>query len=265
MLPFFRKIRWRLAQDNQFLKYSRYAIGEIVLVVIGILIALQVNDWSKERVNRIEENAYLKRMIQNLNRDLYNVKASASVHEETLVLCTKVLDSLGTTNIGRIREGEEYLNALKKHKANELYVPNTLGEQFFEILVISLFYKSDIAFQELLSTGKIDIIKNQDLKTAIQEHYLLVTEYQNFQDRIVMEIQTNYRDALIKNNISSINKESYSLLKKRITDSKGLIVALENYMGITVAILNVFIYNDNSLQKSTERLINQISNELNKS
>ena len=134
-----------------------------------------------------------------------------------------------------------------------------------EFKIGTLFYKSDIAFQELLSTGKIDIIKNQDLKTAIQEHYLLVTEYQNFQDRIVMEIQTNYRDALIKNNISSINKESYSLLKKRITDSKGLIVALENYMGITVAILNVFIYNDNSLQKSTERLINQISNELNKS
>ena len=38
MLPFFRKIRWRLAANNQFFKYSRYAIGEIVLVVIGILI-----------------------------------------------------------------------------------------------------------------------------------------------------------------------------------------------------------------------------------
>ncbi len=49
MLPFFRKIRWRLAQDNQFWKYSRYAIGEIVLVVIGILIALQINNWNEEK------------------------------------------------------------------------------------------------------------------------------------------------------------------------------------------------------------------------
>ena len=49
MLPFFRKIRWRLAQDNQFFKYSRYAIGEILLVVIGILIALYINNWNQER------------------------------------------------------------------------------------------------------------------------------------------------------------------------------------------------------------------------
>ena len=144
MLPFFRKIRWRLAQDNQFFKYSRYAIGEIVLVVIGILIALQVNDWNKERINRIEENTYLNRLVQNLNRDLYNVKASTSVHEETLIRCTQVLDSLGKVNIGRIKDGEAYSNALKKHKANQFNNPNTLGEQFFNILVISLFYKLDI-------------------------------------------------------------------------------------------------------------------------
>ena len=52
MLPFFRKIRYRLAEDNQFLKYSRYAIGEIVLVVIGILIALYINNWNEERKER---------------------------------------------------------------------------------------------------------------------------------------------------------------------------------------------------------------------
>jgi hypothetical protein len=44
MIPFFRKTRKKLADDNKFFKYSRYAIGEIVLVVIGILIALQINN-----------------------------------------------------------------------------------------------------------------------------------------------------------------------------------------------------------------------------
>lgn len=265
MLPFFRKIRYNLAKDNQFLKYSRYAIGEIVLVVIGILIALQVNDWNKERINRDEEKAYLNRLVQNLNRDLYNVKGSSRVHEETLINCTQVLDSMGIADIGRLTEREAYVIALKNHEDNQVEIPITLGEQFFDILRIRLFYKSDIAFQELLSTGKIDIIKNQELKSAIQEHYLLATEYQNFQDNIVMAIQNNFRDALIKNNISSINKESYVQLKDRITDPTGLIVAVENYMGITVAILDMFIYSENSLQKSTEQLIHQISNELNKS
>ena len=49
MLPFFRKIRYRLAEDNQFFKYSRYAIGEILLVAIGILIALYTTGMNAEK------------------------------------------------------------------------------------------------------------------------------------------------------------------------------------------------------------------------
>jgi len=60
MIPFFRKIRKKMADDNQFFKYSRYAIGEIVLVVIGILIALQINTWNEERKNITKYNVMLK-------------------------------------------------------------------------------------------------------------------------------------------------------------------------------------------------------------
>ena len=49
MINFFRKIRKQLADDNKPLKYFRYAIGEIVLVVIGILIALSINNWNEDR------------------------------------------------------------------------------------------------------------------------------------------------------------------------------------------------------------------------
>ncbi len=49
MFHFFRRIRKRLAAQNKPVKYMRYAIGEIVLVVIGILIALQINNWNAER------------------------------------------------------------------------------------------------------------------------------------------------------------------------------------------------------------------------
>jgi len=55
MINFFRKIRKKLADDNKPLKYMRYAIGEILLVVIGILIALQINNWNTSRLERIEE------------------------------------------------------------------------------------------------------------------------------------------------------------------------------------------------------------------
>ena len=57
MLPFFRKIRYKLAENNQLFKYSRYSIGEIVLVVIGILIALPIKHrMNQESQRRIRSN-----------------------------------------------------------------------------------------------------------------------------------------------------------------------------------------------------------------
>ncbi len=52
MIKFFRHIRKQLLTENKFSKYLLYAIGEIVLVVIGILIALSINNWNKRKVNR---------------------------------------------------------------------------------------------------------------------------------------------------------------------------------------------------------------------
>ena len=69
MLPFFRKIRYRLAEDNQFLKYSRYAVGEIVLVVLGILIALQINKWNEERKDINKSRAILGEFKKDLASD----------------------------------------------------------------------------------------------------------------------------------------------------------------------------------------------------
>jgi len=66
MFRFFSKMRYQLAAENRVAKYLRYAIGEILLVVIGILIALQVNNWNTEQKNRKE---YLK-TIESLKQDL---------------------------------------------------------------------------------------------------------------------------------------------------------------------------------------------------
>lgn len=65
-----------MADDNQFFKYSRYAIGEIVLVVIGILIALQINTWNQERLDKEKT----KRLFKEAHKELvYNIKQSSSV------------------------------------------------------------------------------------------------------------------------------------------------------------------------------------------
>ena len=67
MIKFFRKIRQKLLTENKFSKYLIYAIGEIILVVIGILIALQINNWNHERLNRKQEIKILIGIRDELN------------------------------------------------------------------------------------------------------------------------------------------------------------------------------------------------------
>ncbi|MBT8219942.1 MAG: hypothetical protein KJP00_08955, partial [Bacteroidia bacterium] len=66
MIKFFRKIRQRLLTENKFSNYFIYAIGEIILVVIGILIALQFNTWQIEKKDRQIERT----LLENIKRDL---------------------------------------------------------------------------------------------------------------------------------------------------------------------------------------------------
>lgn len=87
MFGFFRKIRKQLAVDNKPLKYLRYAIGEIVLIVVGILIALQINNTNEHRKALIAEKAIYSRIIDDLIRDslsietqLYHFKMHQEVH-----------------------------------------------------------------------------------------------------------------------------------------------------------------------------------------
>ena len=69
MIKFFRKIRQKLLSENKFSKYLIYAVGEIILVVIGILIAIQLNSISNENERRIEEIKQLENLLSDLKQD----------------------------------------------------------------------------------------------------------------------------------------------------------------------------------------------------
>jgi len=76
MIGFFRRMRKKLADENKFLQYSRYAIGEILLVVIGILIALQLNAWKEEIQAKEELKISMNSMLDDLSQDItfYNTQ-----------------------------------------------------------------------------------------------------------------------------------------------------------------------------------------------
>ena len=76
MIKFFRKIRQNLLMENKTGKYFKYAIGEIVLVVIGILIALQINNWNENRKDYASLNNYNKNLIEDLKKDSVDINKS---------------------------------------------------------------------------------------------------------------------------------------------------------------------------------------------
>jgi len=109
MLRFFRQLRQRLIAENRFAKYFLYAVGEIFLVVIGILIALQVNNWKEERLARqneylvvrdiylelLENRAYLDKTLKEwLSREAYIKVLSDTLATKGLQLPQREFDSL---------------------------------------------------------------------------------------------------------------------------------------------------------------------------
>jgi len=87
MLRFFRQIRQRLLTANKFSKYLLYAVGEILLVVIGILIAIQVDNWNEERKQRIEEQKLISALIEEVTNNIdsltKNLNTSRFIADQT--------------------------------------------------------------------------------------------------------------------------------------------------------------------------------------
>ena len=81
MIKFFRKIRQKMIKENKVSKYFLYAIGEIVLVVIGILIALQINNLNQSKQDQNQLKASLEFVKQNLNEDIKNLNKQIEYNE----------------------------------------------------------------------------------------------------------------------------------------------------------------------------------------
>ena len=137
---------------NQTGKYFKYAIGEIVLVVIGILIALQINNWNESRKEQNKERNYLT----NLQRDLKNQIKSIDIQ---------------TAYETEFTESAAYIiQHYKNHNALD-----DLDRLFFEKLTNinsrKTFLITDPTFTDLLSSGNIDLIKNKSFKDQLIQYY----------------------------------------------------------------------------------------------
>ena len=92
MIKFFRKIRQKLLTENKVSKYLLYAIGEIILVVIGILIALSINNWNENRKSRVIELKVLKQIEGDLSKNLSQLDRAANAMEEIRKSCEIIIN-----------------------------------------------------------------------------------------------------------------------------------------------------------------------------
>ena len=153
MIKFFRKTRQNLINEGKTAKYVKYAIGEIILVVFGILIALQINNWNENRKMNHQKNSYLKRLIQE--------------NKEDLVTFTNEIERLHNNNTIIVNLS----NAFKdKNCSDSLLVKSANNYLIFGTLYPTVI-PSTSTFEDLSNTGNLSVIKNTELRDQIVSHY----------------------------------------------------------------------------------------------
>jgi hypothetical protein len=240
MIKFFRKIRQKLLADNKFSKYLIYAIGEIVLVVIGILIALQINNANEVR----KSNRELDKINQNLIQEF----------ESNQKALNTAINQLKWTKHGSL----EVLSMIGKSES-ELTITN-----IDSLIETSLFWPTwkptNFVLNELKSTGKLSLLENSKIKDLLFE-YERQSEYVTDWNRRMEKSSQDIID-YIKNNASlrNINHNRISIKKSDFDFNNVQLfsdIKFENQIDEKV-LFSQFLEN---VYKETDNLINQILEE----
>ena len=168
--------------ENKFNKYLLYAIGEIVLVVIGILIALSINNWNEDRKKDLLEISILKELKKNLVDDIKDIDENMGFHQQTIV-SSKVIS-----------------NVLK----NQSPYNDSLDTHFSNIFIFPIFLETRTAYKKIESM-ETNIVKNDSLRNQIIDLY--ERKYYFLKNWVESERKYSTDDVhgLYRNEFSSLN------------------------------------------------------------
>lgn len=158
MQKFFRKIRQKLIEAGNLKRYLVYAVGEILLIMIGILLALKVNDWNERRKALNQESLYLNRLLAELRLDSL---AFANEIEKNTKRNTQIANFTKLLNLS-ISDDSSLVVAACEYFANGWYLPH--------------FSVSTSTFDDLSSTGQLNIIQSADLRNLLVKQYAAYEE-----------------------------------------------------------------------------------------
>jgi len=149
MIKFFRHIRQRMLKENRFSRYFLYAIGEIVLVVIGILIALQINNGNVDRTERKVEKEYIASLIEDLAVDTARYAIL----------------------IDRFRLKEARIDTILRsfHLLPHRY-DHSLYNNLPEVIHYGDFIYTDKTIKQLMSAGGMRLIRDKEIVSSIIDY-----------------------------------------------------------------------------------------------
>jgi hypothetical protein len=148
MIKFFRKIRYDLMEKNKTGKYLKYAIGEIILVVIGILIALSINNWNENRKSKIASVEIYNNLLQTLRQDSIKIQQIIKFQKRSIEAQEKILTS---------------------NMQSDYIVKNNL---MIDIIRGSIsFFPNEGPYNSIVSNNELDLIYSKTLKTSIINLY----------------------------------------------------------------------------------------------
>jgi len=251
MIKFFRKIRQKMLTENKFSKYLIYAIGEIILVVIGILIALQVNNQNNISAEKQALKNYLGKIAQNINDDIEVGQFMLKSRTEQSALCANA------TNLIANRDFSENSQAI-------------ITNAFFAMIIEQSINFNKSGFESLKNSGYLQYLDNSNVEKLIYNYYNTVDnilfeesscqvwandlelelqksgffsewlEFENRPNQKLNEILGNYTDILCKHKGNAIVLSLFvrgflfdpyltDWYKEQITLGKELLKAIEEY------------------------------------
>ena len=169
MLLFFKKIRRGLLSDNRFTKYLLYALGEIILVVIGILIALQINNWNANRLKRQQEIKSYQDIRQQITDDMNEI------------IRVKNFNNYFSDHFTR---ASQIISANDRTKTDSLTLMAMMLSQ------TSDFFRSGNIYETLVNSGNLKLLKNTDITSRLQKLEMTYTHINRLEEihwEIVMD------------------------------------------------------------------------------
>jgi len=147
MLHFFRKMRSALIPESRFGRYFFYALGEIVLVVIGILIALQVNNWNQERKDRKEGELIKQNIYEEFVKNQELINESRKLNEDALSANRLMINLVGAEK--------------------PQFAKFNLDSIFYGSLMAETYLPTSNSLQDIMQSGRMNLLNNAELKNTI--------------------------------------------------------------------------------------------------